>query len=691
MFIRRISFVIAWALLFLALEASPLQAQTPTNQPTVQLWQITFHDQADLNRLAATLDVWEVNYAEKYLIAPLGPDEAATLSQTHTLILAPDQTPLAPVVVPASQVNGIPGFECYRTVDETFATFDQLVVDYPHLVQIVDIGDSWDKVRDGGPVGDDLRVLVITNQATSGPKFRLFLMGAIHAREYVTSELALRFAEMLLQGYGRDANATWLLDHGELHVLAYANPDGRRIAETGVLWRKNTNTDAACEILHSNSSYGVDLNRNSSFKWAECDGSFCSSDLFCHQTYRGEAPASEPEVQAIEAYLRSLYPDLRDEIANSPAPPTTTGVFISLHSYGRLVLFPWGYTTTHAPNAYGLATLARRFGYPLNYTVCQAGGAGCLYQTDGTTDDFAYGALGVPSFTIEFGTSFFQSCQYFEDNILNQGLQALRYAFTAAPLPYVLAEGPEVVDVEVEPVNIGAEPDHATHASISATVDASRIAPLSGINVFSITEKIEPIRSARLTIDALPWQGVQYSVPLSPVDGAFDNIREVVSATVEMACLPSGRHTLYLQAEDEAGDWGVVAAEFITVTNSSPFSLTVQSDTHHVGAEKNFTVTLLLTNTSPTTAAYTVEATGDVEVSVSPTLPITLTPNEAIQLSVRITPQGFIANKNAADTIISTAIKVRSVDDPTQCREAQMTAEIDAWDYRQRLIFIAKE
>jgi len=37
---------------------------------------------------------------------------------------------------------------------------------------------------------------------------------------------------------------------------------------------------------------------------------------------------------------------------------TTPGLFISLHSYGRLVLFPWGNTTTLAPNAYGLATLA---------------------------------------------------------------------------------------------------------------------------------------------------------------------------------------------------------------------------------------------------------------------------------------------------------------------------------------------
>jgi carboxypeptidase T len=54
--------------------------------------------------------------------------------------------------------------------------------------------------------------MVVTNENIAGPKPRFFLMGAIHAREYATAELAIRFAEQLVEGYGTDPEATWLLD-----------------------------------------------------------------------------------------------------------------------------------------------------------------------------------------------------------------------------------------------------------------------------------------------------------------------------------------------------------------------------------------------------------------------------------------------------------------------------------------------
>jgi hypothetical protein len=41
-----------------------------------------------------------------------------------------------------------------------------------------------------------------------------------------------------------------------------------------------------------------------------------------------------------------------------PAPITSTGVFIDLHSYGNLVLWPWGFTTNTAPNGDALQTWA---------------------------------------------------------------------------------------------------------------------------------------------------------------------------------------------------------------------------------------------------------------------------------------------------------------------------------------------
>ena len=681
---------IHWLALLVAIGAMflitpPLQAQTQT--PAVQLWRVTFAGQSDLNQLAGELDVWEVDHVAHYLLAPLTADQVATLRTSHQLTLAPDQSQLhPPTVAPRTdsnltpaQSNGIPGFACYRTVDETYATFDQLELAYPHLARQVDIGDSWDKGDPASPAGDDLRVLVLTNQQQTGPKFRFMLMGAIHARELATAEVALRFAESLLQNYGTDATATWLLDHGELHLLALANPDGRRKAETGLLWRKNTHMDDSCSV----NNYGVDLNRNSSFQWNSCPG--CSSGYSCSETYRGNAPASEPEVAAIESYARSIFPDQRDVTLEASAPITTPGLFISLHSYGRLVLFPWGWDDAAAPNGPELATLARRFGHHTGYTVCQAGAFGCLYQTDGTTDDWSYGELGVASYTFELGTNFFQSCSDFENTILQPTLAALRYGFTSAPLPYQLPAGPEVLNLVVTPKDTGTE----THVTMTATADASRIATLSGIGSSSLAKPTEPIRAARVTIDQLPWENTPFTWPLAPVDGQFNSLQETITGTVETACLPSGRHTLYVQTQDSAGDWGVAAAELITVTNSSPFSVTIASDqgSAHVGVPVTYTVAI--TNTSATTAAFTLETSGELKADSIPPAPITLAAGESSLLTVVLIPQN-----NSVGTIAPTLLKVRSAVDPSLCRQLQITTTVGPGQVQepfiQRLLIIRK-
>ncbi len=121
------------------------------------------------------------------------------------------------------------------------------------------IRDSWDKVTSSGSAGYNLYLMILSNKSTAGPKPRFFLMAEVHAREYVTAETALRFAEHLLSGYGIDPDITWLLDYYEVHVLPMTNPDGRKQAETGILWRKNTDSDDGCSY---SSYWGTDLNRN---------------------------------------------------------------------------------------------------------------------------------------------------------------------------------------------------------------------------------------------------------------------------------------------------------------------------------------------------------------------------------------------------------------------------------------------
>jgi murein tripeptide amidase MpaA len=105
---------------------------------------------------------------------------------------------------------------------------------------IADIGNSWDKVTAGGAAGYDIYALELTNQSfeVPGGKPTFFLMAEIHAREYTTAETATRFAEYLVNNYGTNPDITWLLDYFRIFIVTMTNPDGRKFAETGELWRK---------------------------------------------------------------------------------------------------------------------------------------------------------------------------------------------------------------------------------------------------------------------------------------------------------------------------------------------------------------------------------------------------------------------------------------------------------------------
>lgn len=144
--------------------------------------------------------------------------------------------------------TGIDGYSCYRTVEETYDTGASIMANYPQLADWKKIGESWEKMngKDGDPTipaGYDIFALKLTNKCISGDKPKFFLSCSIHARELAPAELCTRFAEMLVEGYGNDAEITAVLDHHEVHLVLQGNPDGRKEAEAGRSWRKNKNNE----------------------------------------------------------------------------------------------------------------------------------------------------------------------------------------------------------------------------------------------------------------------------------------------------------------------------------------------------------------------------------------------------------------------------------------------------------------
>lgn len=450
---------------------------------------------------------------------------------------------------------GIPDFPCYRTVEETYATAEAIVAAHPTLASWIDVGDSWEKVTVGGAPGYDMMVLRLTNSAVAGPKPILFATSAIHAREYTTAELMTRFAEQLVGSYGSDADATWLLDFHEIHLMLQTNPDGRKHAEGGDLWRKNTNQDY-CGA--ASASRGADLNRNFSFQWNCCGG---SSGSACSDTYRGPVAGSEPEVQAVQSYLRAVFPDQRGPgYPGGGAPADSTGIYLDVHSFSDLVLWPWGGTDTPTDNGAALTTLGRRFAWFTGYMPEQAIG---LYPTDGTTGDFAYGDLGVAAFTFELGNDFFEACSSFENSVLPANLGALLYAAKVARTPYFTPAGPGVRDLGLAPAAVvPGEP-----ATLQATIDDTRFSTDNG------SEPVQAIAAAEVYVDLAPWQAGAVALPLAPLDGVWDSTTEAVYANLDTTALGIGRHILYVRGQDAGGDWGPISAIFLHVLDpaTSPF------------------------------------------------------------------------------------------------------------------------
>ncbi len=448
----------------------------------------------------------------------------------------------------------------YRTVEAIHQVLDTMATHYPHLAHVETIGHSWRYQQTDGIEGYPLRAITITNADTPGPKPVFTLIAAIHAREMMSAEVAIRFISFLLLNYGIDPDITWILDEHTIVVIPMVNPDGHKLAEQGYMQRKNINDSAHGPCAYppvTNSHDGVDLNRNFAYRWGSIDRPDVGP---CHQTFPGTSAASEPETSAIQAYVRTRYPDHPRPSSGTPAPPDTSGVLISLHSYGEAVLWPWGYTSQPAPNAEGLARLGKSLADRSGYRGIQAN---AFYPTSGTVEDWSYATLGIPSYTMEIGLGPRDDalCGGFMPPLTcldtagaggfwSQAMPALRYAARVARHPYTQPAGPHIEAIEV----------------------------VSDTQVLTLTADVDggtmPITATELFIAQSPWRGGT-PYPMTATDGVFDSAREVVQIVLpraEVMQFPQneGHTLLLLRGQNRAGVWGPIQATWFPPRHDAP-------------------------------------------------------------------------------------------------------------------------
>ncbi len=529
-------------------------AQQPDQPGGARVVRAYFDDPLIAARAVISLDALESEYEKGYIVL-LATDEDIEAARQAGMRVVDDHdyvSVVLPSELPTEVVQGtIAGFPCYRTVEETYASARAIVSQHPALATWTTVGKSWKKAQSVSN-GYDLNVLRLTNSATSGTKPALFITAAVHAREYTTAELALRFAEYLVDSYETDADVRWLLDYQEVHIMLHANPDGRKRAEEGVLWRKNHNTNHCPGIWP-----GIDLNRNFDFKWGEAGTTIDE----CSLNYPGLSAASEPETKAIQTYMANLFPDARGPNDNNAASADTSGVLLDIHSHGRLILWPWGHVDVPAPNGTALQTLGRKLAYFNGYTPLRAYG---LYPTSGTTEDYGYGVLGRASFTYELGTTFFQDCSDFENSIQDDNIASLLYAFKVARTPYLTPAGPDARNLSLSGGASTTGVTAGTAVALSATFDDTRYENSNG------AEPTRAIAAGEYYLDVPHWATGAVPDAMSASDGAFGSSSEAATATIETTGLSTGRHTVFVRAKDSDDNWGAVTAVFLVIDTPTP-------------------------------------------------------------------------------------------------------------------------
>lgn len=283
----------------------------------------------------------------------------------------------------------------------------KVAADYPELVQMESIGTSYQ--------GRPLLALKLTanpdckggkgkgkhkGHGKHGKKARVLFLATHHAREWVATQTAMRLIDYLVENYGSFQRVTDLLNTVEVWIIPVANPDGYEYTFTHErLWRKNLrDNDGDGEITEAD---GVDLNRNFDAHWG-LDEEGSSGNMY-DMTYRGPAPDSEPETQAVTKFVKKKK----------------FKYVISYHTYGDLILYPlsWQVKTASFDDPIFVAQAGTDENPAIWDSVLDQGydpGVGAdLYITNGDFTDWCYETAGIASHTVEVTFGYDEADNYY--------------------------------------------------------------------------------------------------------------------------------------------------------------------------------------------------------------------------------------------------------------------------------------
>lgn len=268
------------------------------------------------------------------------------------------------------------GEDQYSTYAELTTELKKLADENPTFVTLKSIATTIDQ-------HEMWALRISTEQSTASQKPGVIYLGGHHAREHLSVDVPLKWAQYLVNEYkANNPDVVRLVQSRDIHIIPAVNPDGLEYDISGPkykLWRKNRST-------YNEGIYGVDLNRNYGYLW----GTGGSSTNPANETYRGPAAFSEIESTAIKNYIE----------AN-----TNITVLQTTHTFSKLILYPWGHTYDSIDNEQQKLVHEKMAEHMSKWNGYKPEQSSDLYITSGDTTDWSFGVHKIISFTFELDPS----------------------------------------------------------------------------------------------------------------------------------------------------------------------------------------------------------------------------------------------------------------------------------------------
>ncbi len=345
-------------------------------------------------------------------------------SQKAVAVCSPSSTS---IVTP--QGFGLGSMGGFYTYQEMLNELDSMKSRYPNLISMKSPADVITSIE-GRPI---YYVRISDNASTDEPEPEMLYTALHHAREPAGMQQLIFYMHYLLENYATDPEIQAIINNTELYFIPCINPDGYIENELtdptgGGMWRKNRRNNG-------DGTYGIDLNRNYGYNWGYDNTG--SSPSTSSDVYRGTSGFSEPETQVIRNFTNAHE----------------FKIAINYHTYGNLLVHPWGYGSIYTPDSAIFTDFATALTRENNYlfgTSLQTVG----YVVNGGSDDWMYGDTSnkpkVFSFTPEAGDAadgFWPASFLIEDickGNITQNLTAanmlLRYALVADKEPQFISQ-----------------------------------------------------------------------------------------------------------------------------------------------------------------------------------------------------------------------------------------------------------